>query len=104
MEATVQSLVNVLDYGMSVSAAVDTGQFMRRPWNAELGHVQVVGQGELSAAVLQGVRALGQEIYEAPPSQHAGVRGIWIGIRIDPKTGRLEGGASRFDAGGVAGY
>ncbi len=109
-EVTLQSVLNVLDYGMDPKAAVDTGQFLRplvgglaREASTEPGS-QIVAEGELGPTLLDAVRALGQSIKVVPRAQAASWRGGWVGIRLDPATGRLQGGTTRLYNGWALGY
>jgi gamma-glutamyltranspeptidase/glutathione hydrolase len=106
-EQTLQSLVNVLDYGFDPTTAVDTGQFLRPAFAlmdpAHAGS-QVVAEGEFSPAMLDSIRARGRGITVVPQSKASGSRGGWVGIVLDRKTGELFGAATRFFNGWAIGY
>ncbi len=88
--ATLQSLVNVLDYGMDPKAAVDTAQFLNH---------QGMAEGEFPEALLAAVRKQGWS-----PNVGSGDRGAWVGMMFDAKTGRWLGAAPRFYNGRAIGY
>lgn len=85
---TIGSLIAVLDFGLTPQQAINEpsiGCF-------EFGGIDklTVGTKEFAPAFLQALRDLGQEVGESDP-----LRGYWIGIRIDPATRELHGGAIR---------
>lgn len=106
-EQTLQSLVNVLEYGMDPKSAVDTAQFVRPVFvataTAKVGD-QVVAEGEFSQALLDAVRNRGIGIAVVPPGQARGVSGGWVGVTLDPKTGRRWAAAPRHWNGWALGY
>jgi len=113
-EQTLQSIVNVLEYGMNPNDAVDTAQFLRPVIggsatrsagnDASERASQVVGERDFSESLLQAVRAKGQPIQVVPPGQANGWRGGWVGIVIDPETKQLRGGAARYFRGWAEGW
>jgi gamma-glutamyltranspeptidase/glutathione hydrolase len=85
---TVSSLINVIDFGLTPQQAIDLpslGSFV-------FGGVTKlsVGTKEFAPEFLQALRNLGQDVVEDDP-----LRGYWLGIQVDPKTGHLNGGAIR---------
>jgi gamma-glutamyltranspeptidase / glutathione hydrolase len=107
-EATLQNLINVLDFGMDPKTAVDQpntqgpfyGISATGPAAPEFDK-EAVGPGDFSDAVLDGVRARGQAIKMVPGSQQIG---YWIGIQIDPATGQRTGGVTSKLPAFVEGY
>ncbi|MDX1500733.1 MAG: gamma-glutamyltransferase [Thermoanaerobaculia bacterium] len=91
MEATVQSLVNILAYGMSPKQAVDTALF-RAPRRLPEGGIgpSLVTIGDFPSDVLDEVRARGIEIDELSRRDFESL-GYWIGVAMDPETGELLG-------------
>ncbi len=102
--ATVQNMINVLDFGMSPKDAVDTPQFWQADATPEGVFNQQVPKGDFADDVLDAVRAKGQRLSIVPQNNHYGRRGYWVGIRIDPETGVIEGGVSQYFNGYVLGY
>jgi gamma-glutamyltranspeptidase/glutathione hydrolase len=112
-ETTLQGLVNVLEYGLDPKAAVDTAQFLR-PLVGGMGSVrsvavatpgsQVVVEGEFAESLLDAVRAHGQPITAVPPAQAGSWRGGWVGITIDPVSGRRRAAAARHYDGWALAY
>jgi gamma-glutamyltranspeptidase/glutathione hydrolase len=90
-EQTLQSIVNVLEYGMDPKSAADTAQFFRpvgpsaTPSRDPAG--QVIAEGKFSAGLLDAVRALGRPIVVVPAAQTGSSVGAWVGITLDPATG-----------------
>jgi len=106
-EQTLQSVLNVLEYGMDPKSAVDTAQFVR-PAFAATGTVkvgdQVVAEGDFAPALLDAVRGRGIGIAVLPVAQARGVSGGWVGVLLDPKTGRGWAAAPRHYNGWALGY
>ena len=112
-EQTLQSLVNILDYEMDPREALYTPQLLRPNiggMSTALGQDvenpadQVVADGEFDDALLDDVRAMGLGITEVPPQFSGNWRGYWIGITVDPATGKLQGAAPGMVAGWAEGY
>jgi gamma-glutamyltranspeptidase / glutathione hydrolase len=93
---TVACLLAVLDFGMTPQEAIDLpsiGSFV-------FGGVDklAVGKGEFTPEFLQEVSELGQGVVEDDT-----LRGYWLGIQVDRKSGQLHGGSIReLDLGGRA--
>jgi gamma-glutamyltranspeptidase/glutathione hydrolase len=106
-EQTLQSVVNVLEYQMDPKSAVDTSQFVRPAYaasaNTKLGD-QVFAEGDFATALLDAVRAKGIGVAVVPPGQARGVSGGWVGVVLDPKTGRRWAAAPRHYNGWALGY
>jgi gamma-glutamyltranspeptidase/glutathione hydrolase len=103
---TLESLTNVLDYGMDVRAAVDTAQFLGPAIaTAEADH-QVLVQGDFPAALIDSARALGQAYQEVAPAGQGLARGYWVAVALAPERTprRLTGAVSRILSGFVDGY
>lgn len=104
VEATLQNLINVLDFGMNPKTSVEQpnsrGPFSGGGGNQDRGN-EVVAAGEFSQAVLDGVRAKGQGIKVGAKYDQAGE---WIGIQIDPETHKLIGGVTPLLPGLAEGY
>ncbi len=107
-EQTLQSVVNILEYGLDPKAAVDTAAFLRPFFAppadaaADIGS-QVVVEGELPDALLNAVRAMGLAVKGVPNRQAGTWRGGWVGITID-STGALRGAAPRHYNGWALGH
>lgn len=88
---TVAALTSVLDYGMTPQEAINAPAFGSHHFkgNGEFGAL-TVGEGDFSKEVVEGVEKMGMEIEEDNT-----MRGYWIGIQIDPDTGKLHGGTPR---------
>jgi gamma-glutamyltranspeptidase/glutathione hydrolase len=114
-EQTLQSIVNVLEYGMDPKSAVDTAQFLRplgptQPPRAPGDTTradpasQVVADGEFTPALLGALRAKGRTFTVVPGRQGSSWRGGWVGIVLDPATGQWLGAGPRFFNGWALGY
>jgi gamma-glutamyltranspeptidase / glutathione hydrolase len=97
-QVTLQNLINVLDFGMDPKTSVDqpnTRGFAHGLTVTGAGkpeyEKEVVGDGDFSRAVLDGVRARGQAIKIVYENDQ---RGYWVGIQIDPQTHKLMGGVT----------
>ena len=90
-----QVLLNILDFGMDPQSATDTPVFF--------GDGDVL-EGTFDRHMIESVRKLGGSIRVVAPEKIAGNRGYWVGIQIDPATGRMRGGVSRGLEGQIAGY
>jgi len=100
----VQSLHNVLDFGMDPQPAVDTAQFLKNEWLPKESHIITVGPGAFRQSLLDSVQAMGQPIREVPLAGQGLLRGYWVGIRRDPATGFLRGGRSTTLNGSIEAY
>jgi gamma-glutamyltranspeptidase/glutathione hydrolase len=107
-EVTVQNLINVLDLGMDPQSAVDQPNFQGPFIGINVTgtpqpqpNKEVLDAG-IPARIIDGLKQRGQEIYEGPNG--AAQSGYWIGIRINPKTRELSGGATRRLRSFVEGY
>jgi len=97
-QATLQNLVNILDFNMDPKTSADQpnsrGPFLGMSLAAAPRpeyEREAVGEGEFSTAVLEGVRARGQAIKLVDPQDQAG---YWIGIQIDRESNQLIGGVT----------
>jgi gamma-glutamyltranspeptidase/glutathione hydrolase len=89
---TVGALVDVLDFGMTPQEAINEpslGMFM---FGAPGGGTPplTVGVKEFTPEFMEQVGKLGQKMIE-----NDSMRGYWLGVQIDQKTGELHGGAIR---------
>jgi gamma-glutamyltranspeptidase len=103
-EATLQCVFNVLDFNMDPQTAVETPYFMTPALHPAEYDKQTVGEGQFAEEILKAVRAMGQEIKVLPADKQWLQLGLWTGIKIDPKTGKLKGGAPLMLNGVAAGY
>lgn len=89
---TIGALVNVLDFGMTPQQAINEpslGMFVLGA-QGEATPPLAVGSKDFSPAFIESVGKLGQKLVENDM-----MRGYWLGIQVDPKTGELHGGAIR---------
>jgi len=92
-EKHLQVLMNIIDFGMDPQTACDT------PVIFSNGSVV---KDSFDPKVMDEVRKLGGKIHVVTPQDVN--RGYWVGIQIDPATGRMRGGVSHGLEGQVAGY
>lgn len=85
METTPQFMTNMMDFGMSVQAAIEAPRV--RPQQATL----VAAEARIPADILQGLEAKGNVI-QRMPDFHMMFGGAQ-GIMVDPESGVLTGGA-----------
>jgi gamma-glutamyltranspeptidase/glutathione hydrolase len=98
---TLQNLYNVLDFGMDPKKAVETVNF--HLFSTDL-RKRSVTKGDFSEEIIEGVKEMGEELQVVSAQVARGFLGYWVGIRIDPETGKLEGGVSQQINGLVLGY
>ena len=98
--ASMQSLLDVLDYGMTPHEASEAAHFGRSLIDPEEAHLQGMPEGRFSAEILESLRERGQETREVSGPAMMRIAGYWVGIRIDPDTGRRQGGGQTLN--GVA--
>ena len=104
-EMTLQNVINVLDYGRDPKAAVDTVNFLVPERIASESNMQTITEGEFSEEIIKAVRAMGQDIkIVAKSAPHTLLDGYWIGVKIDPVTRKLLGGATKLTSGYALGY
>ncbi len=102
-EATLQSVVNVLEYGMDPKRAVDTPMF-RSPLRVAGGiGASRVGSGDFDPALLAAIRDRGIPITELPRSNLEGT-GFWVGIERRGRKGKLVGAATELLNGLTLGH
>ena len=89
-QRNVQVLANIFEFGMDAQSAVDAPAFLASDWSPAKS-VARVGEGSFDKAVLDGVRALGQEVNVLPRPECQAFAGFWIGAQIDPKSGQWKG-------------
>lgn len=107
-EITIQNTVNILDFNMTPSEANLSPHFapplLQSPSVFEFAktfipfegepqgpHVQTVTANTFSRGLLENVRAKGEPLEELPFYWYDTVKGMWIGIRVDSESGKLEG-------------
>ncbi len=90
-EASLQALVNVLDFGLDPKAAVEKPQ-IRKNWPAEEPLRLPSGENEFSEEVLAAAQEMGLRLEIVSDPRDASFSGYWVGIRIDSGSGTLEGG------------
>ena len=107
-EVTLQNLINVLDLGMDPQRAVNQPNFQGPFLGIQMAGPpqrqptkEVLDRG-FADRVIAGLKKRGQDIYEG--LNGATQSGYWIGIRIDPRTYELSGGATRRLNSFVEGY
>ena len=93
-EKHLQVLMNILDFGMGPQTACDTPVMF--------GNGAVL-QDTFDPQVIAEVGKLGGNMRVVAPTDDVN-RGYWVGLQIDPATGRMRGGVSRGLEGQVAGY
>jgi gamma-glutamyltranspeptidase/glutathione hydrolase len=108
-EATLQSVLNVLDFDMDPKTAVDQPNYygpsyeITRVGQSRLElEKETLRDGDFSEAILNGLRSRGQAlklINGTPP-----MMGTWIGIRIDRNSYGLRGGVPSRGRAHVEGY
>ena len=98
---TLQNLYNVLDFGMDPKQAVETVNF--HLFSTDL-RKRSVTKGDFSEEIIVGVKEMGEELQIVTAQVARGFLGYWVGIRIDPVTGKFEGGVSPQINGLVLGY
>ncbi len=100
-QRTTAALISIMDFGMTPQEAIDAPAFGARAFGG--GTTQTFGAGELSDEMKTQLEAMGMGIEE-----NDAMRGYWVGIMIEPETGRLLGGGPReFDismGGRAVGY
>jgi gamma-glutamyltranspeptidase/glutathione hydrolase len=106
--ATLHNVINVLEFGLEPQSSVDQpsprGPPLGRPKKGRLTFdrsKEVVGRGDFSPEVIAGVQSKGQALEIVTDSAQLG---YWIGIQIEPETGKLRGGVSRQLNGIAEGY
>ena len=94
-QATLQNLINVLDFGMDPQTSAEQPNSRGPALGMSLTGVpepeyekEAFGSGDFSEAVLEGVRARGQATKIVGENSQAG---YWIGIQIDPESHEAAG-------------
>lgn len=101
-QQTWQSLVNVMDFGMTPKEAVDAPAFfLPRPIGDFLaGEIPTwvvrVMEGDFPPEVLEGS---GLPVEELPATERRYTQGLWVGIARDPATGELRTAAHPYTNG-----
>jgi len=97
MSAIVQSLVNVLDHGLGIQAAVS------RP-RVHCEGPRTLADARLGPATLDGLAARGHRLEIVEENATAFTFARPNGIRIDPDTNRLTGGVHQYTPAWAMGY
>ena len=111
--ATLNNLVNVLDFGMRLKTSIDTPNFMGPYMGIDLMRnlrlesqwdQEVFAAGEFAENVIEAVKAKGQAIKVLTTSEAWAQRSLLVAIQIDPKTGKRIGAVPTLANSYVAGY
>jgi gamma-glutamyltranspeptidase / glutathione hydrolase len=95
INTVMQTILNVIDHGMTAQAAVDAGR-IHHQWLPDRIQFE---KDRLSAEALTELRSLGHELFEVP------YQGVAAVIVVDPERGALQAGIDgRAPDGGAAGY
>jgi gamma-glutamyltranspeptidase/glutathione hydrolase len=88
-QRTFQALLNVMRFGMTVDAAIDTADFLMPDTDLRTGQLTFrVPKGRFSRDVLDAVGYKYEEV--DPTDMRFGGEGLWVAISRDPKTGLLR--------------
>ena len=116
---TFQSLINVLDYGMTPKAAIDAPYFMApsyvprpgvdvtKPQSLKPGDLQLVYRvlaGAFEASVLEDARKRGVALQEVPLKATRLGQGLFVAIDRDPATGHWRAAASNVTNGAAVAF
>jgi gamma-glutamyltranspeptidase/glutathione hydrolase len=109
-QATLQNLINILDFGMDLKASLATpntqgaylGTTLTGPGRQQ-PEVETVADGDFTPAMLEAVRARGQAVKVIPRTDQSQL-GYWIGVQINPKTHKLTGAVTAQLPAMVEGY
>lgn len=102
-QRNMQVLANILEFGMDAQAAVDAPAILLPEGIGSRSNTRV-SVGAFDRKVIEGVRALGQEVKELSPQEKAAYIGYWAGIQIDPTTGLLQAAGTAELPSYAAGY
>ena len=90
-EVNIQNLMNVLAFDMAPAEAALQPR-IRKKWPTFNPLRQPYGgPGEYSLEILEAVRGMGMDIEPTPLGAPASFGGAWVGVRVDPTTGSLQG-------------
>lgn len=96
--ATVQTLMNVLDFEMDAVEAVQAPQAVHFAWPGAPGvppgtpiHAHIVEEGRIPGAVLDSVRSRGQPVVEVPAAAAYSLMGALSLVTIDGSDGTVTG-------------
>ena len=90
-EVNIQNLMNVLAFDMDPAEAASQPR-IRKKWPTFDPLRQPYGLGEFSLEILEAVRDMGMDIVPTEAGSPASFGGAWVGVRIDPETGVMQGG------------
>ncbi|MCP4218227.1 MAG: hypothetical protein GY765_26565, partial [bacterium] len=77
LEDTMQSVVNVLDFGMDPKASLETPYFRSAPIYSAENNMQVVIEGQFSKELIEAVRGMGQPVKVVPVAEQWSYTGAW---------------------------
>jgi gamma-glutamyltranspeptidase/glutathione hydrolase len=98
ISATLQAIVNTIDFGDDVSQAV-TAPRVHHQWNPR----DLFVEAELPRDIAEGLRARGHSVKELPPG-YLGAVAIVQAVGRDPKTGRITAASDPRKGGAPAGH
>jgi gamma-glutamyltranspeptidase / glutathione hydrolase len=84
------ALTDILEFGMDAQAAALAPAILL-PEVSDGRSLARVSAGAFDHKVIEGVRALGQGVKEVSGQEKGAYIGYWVGVQIDPITGRLQG-------------
>lgn len=82
-QKSLQILARVIEFGVDPQQAVEMPAFMLPDYTVT-PQIPQVERDHFDAEVLDGVRALGQEVREIPSAEAGAVRGYWVGVHVEP--------------------
>jgi len=105
-QQTVQSLINVMDFGMSPKQALDAPSFFLPetrvdPKTGMPNNTARVMEGEFDQALLD---KTGLPVNQITPAERRMAQGLWVGIARDPKTGELRAASHPYTNGQALAY
>jgi len=105
-EATLGCLHNILNHNMLPKAAVEQPALLSPFWGMGTEgqsnfHKQVIPAGRYPRSMITEIEEMGQPLAELNRIESQNYRGYWIGIKIDPGTGRRSGGLTSFFNGTI---
>ena len=98
---TTQSLLNVIDFGMTIEEAADAPRLLLpiSPDGSQRELILRVVDGEFPDDLLA---ATGLEIKSIPPAEARFAQGLWVAVRRDPQTDDLTAISPRYTNGQAA--
>lgn len=98
---TTQSLLNVIDFGMTIEEAADAPRLLLpiSPDGSQRELILRVVDGEFPGELLD---ATGLAIKSIPPAEARFAQGLWVAVRRDPASGELTAISPRYTNGQAA--